>query len=341
MKKILVIRFSALGDVAISVSVIKNFLAQYPDKEIIFLTRKSFVPLFRDIKRIEFITPDLKNYKGFIGLFRLFGEINSKFDFSEVIDIHNVLRTKVLRFFFFFTFAKCFKIGKGRSEKRKAVRFKNKILKKLPHSSERYANVFEKAGYKINLTTRKLNKKSIADTEITEKLNLKSKNIGIAPFAFHKQKQYPIEKMRQVIEILDKEDISIFIFGGGQSELEIAENLESHFENVTSLVGKYNLEKELDIISNLNLMLTMDSGNMHIANLAGAKTLSVWGATHPYLGFYSTGNYNEDLFIQIPEKDLPCRPCSVFGKKKCFRNDIACLNNIAPETIAEKVLKNC
>ena len=89
-------------------------------------------------------------------------------------------------------------------------------------------------------------------------------------------------------------------------------------------------------MSHLDVMLSMDSANMHLASLVATPVVSVWGATHPYAGFMGW-NQNPENVIQIP---LECRPCSIFGQKACLRGDYACMNRIAPETIVEQIEKN-
>ena len=90
---------------------------------------------------------------------------------------------------------------------------------------------------------------------------------------------------------------------------------------------------ELTFMSTLDIMISMDSANMHLASLVGIPVVSIWGATHPYAGFMGWGQ-SIDNAIQI---DLPCRPCSIYGNKPCMRGDYACLKNISPEQIVEKV----
>jgi ADP-heptose:LPS heptosyltransferase len=86
-------------------------------------------------------------------------------------------------------------------------------------------------------------------------------------------------------------------------------------------------------MSHLDLMLSMDSANMHLASLTGVPVISIWGATHPYAGFMGYGQ-NPDNAIQT---SLPCRPCSIYGNKPCMSKDYACLNDIRPETVLEKI----
>jgi len=343
MNQILVIRFSALGDVALTVPVLIQFLEQNKETQIVMLTKKHVSPLFANIERLITITPDLSNdYKGLFGLIKLFKYINTNYNISKVIDLHDVIRTKILRFLFKMFSIKTFKIDKGRKEKRLLVSKKNKVFKNLKHTSIRYVEVFTKAGYSFELN----NNFSKTKFELSEDLKTifdfdsKTTKIGIAPFAFHKQKMYPLEKMEKVIEKLNDLNIKVYIFGGGIDEKELAQELENKYKNTISLIGKIKLKQEISIISNLNLMLTMDSANMHLTALTNTKLLSIWGSTHKYAGFTAFGNLNENNIIEISESQLNCRPCSIYGKKKCFRKDIACLNMISPEIIVNKILEN-
>ena len=136
-----------------------------------------------------------------------------------------------------------------------------------------------------------------------------------------------------VEELSRKEDVSIFLFGGKGFEEAILSKWAYEYPEVISVVGKYRLDQELALISQLDLLICMDSANMHFASVVGTKVLSVWGATHPYAGFYGY-HQNADNVIQL---DLSCRPCSVFGEKPCFRGDMACLKQISPKVIIDKV----
>ena len=149
----------------------------------------------------------------------------------------------------------------------------------------------------------------------------------------HEQKQYPIDKMKTVIEILDEKGYQIFIFGGGNQEKKIAENIEKTSNNIHSVIGKFSLEEEIALISKLDLMISMDSANMHIAALTGIKIVSIWGATHPFAGFTPFIQKEKSYIIQ--NETLDCRPCSVYGNKKCYKETLECMNSILPDRIAK------
>lgn len=162
----------------------------------------------------------------------------------------------------------------------------------------------------------------------------KGKWIGVAPFAKHRGKIYPLDEMEQVVARLSEcEDYTVFLFGGRGYEEAVLEQWEFQYPRVKSVVGKYALDNELALISQLDVLLCMDSANMHFASLVGTRVISIWGATHPYAGFYG---YHQDSGDVIQE-NLSCRPCSVFGQKACLRGDWACMALITPERIVDKV----
>ena len=151
----------------------------------------------------------------------------------------------------------------------------------------------------------------------------------------------PIEKTIDLIQHLISKDYHIILFGGGKIEQEQAEKIQAQFPNqVYSIIGQLSLLEEMALMKSVEAMITMDSSNMHLARLVNTKVISVWGATHPKLGFSPFGQEDNDLNIQIPVEDLPCRPCSVYGNKTCHRGDWACLNRIDIQNIILQIEKS-
>ncbi len=339
INQILIIRLSALGDVAMTVPVITQLVAQNPEQNVVILTKSNMKGLFEDIKGIQIVAPDFKkDYIGIFGILKLFLFLRRNFNITKIIDLHNVLRTKILTFLFAVCLIKTFRIEKGRNEKQKLTRQKNKIRTQLKHSTTRYADVLYKAGYKFNLTH---NFKTPIQAPVTDliqlfKLNTADKKIGIAPFAFHKQKMYPLEKMEKVIAELNKYNLRIYIFGGGTNEKITAEEWQNKYDKVTSLIGKIKMADEIKIINSLNLMITMDSANMHLAALTNTKIISIWGATHHFAGFSAYTETDKNIIIQ--QDNIDCRPCSVFGNKKCYKKTIECLTSINEEIIINQII---
>ena len=164
-----------------------------------------------------------------------------------------------------------------------------------------------------------------------------NKWIGIAPFAKHKGKIYPIEQQERVVAYFAAmPDVKVFLLGGGKSEKEVFDRWTAKYPSVLSLIGKLKMDTELNLMSHLDVILSMDSANMHLASLVNVPVVSVWGATHPYAGFMGW----EQLPANTVQLDLSCRPCSVYGQKPCWRGDYACLRDIKPEEIIAKIEEN-
>ena len=342
MKKehILVIRFSALGDVAMAVPVVWALAHQYPDIRITVLSRKFARPLFDDLApNVNFMEADLKKeYHGVRGLNALYRRLVAK-QFTKVADLHNVLRSEYLRLRFNLGRYRVEHINKHRRQRRKLVA--QKLKQQLPTSFDSYAEVFERLGYPINI--RKFRSifpeeggnLNMLPKEVGPKKNFEQW-IGIAPFAAHQGKVYPPRLMEQVIFSLINQypKCRIFLFGKGEQEDKYFQLWTAQYRQCLS-VKRYceSMYQELILMSHLDVMLSMDSANMHLASLTGIPVVSVWGSTHPMAGFLGF-NQNTDNAIQI---DLECRPCSIFGNKPCHRGDYACLQNIPPKRIVERI----
>ena len=326
-----------MGDVAMTVPVIQSFVKQHPEAKITFVSRSFLQPLFYDIENVSFFSVDTtKAHKGFFGLIRLFKELKS-IQPTHFADFHNVLRSKVIRLLFsFFTSVKIAVIDKGRTEKKALTRVKNKIFKQLKTSHQRYTDVLIKLGFdtKIDkdLSTNK-QQLSQQNTELFGEKNLTW--IGIAPFAAFSSKTYPEDLMLEVVQGLSKENVQLFLFGG-KADIEKLESIESKFSNVISVAGKLDgLKEELNLISNLDVMLSMDSGNAHFAAMLGVKTITLWGSTHPYAGFAPFNQPNDFCILPDLEK-YPALPSSIYGNKILPGYENA-MRSILPTTVVQKI----
>ncbi|RYG19016.1 MAG: heptosyltransferase [Chitinophagaceae bacterium] len=335
MKRIIVTRFSAMGDVAMLASVLKEFQLQHNDTEIIIVSRPAFKAFFNDIPRLIFheIFPD-GLHKGFFGLVKLFNELSS-YKATYLADLHNNLRSTVLRVLFSFGAIKTAHLNKGRSEKKALIQ--HKLHRQLQLTTERYADVFRKLGFSFDLTHQLRKENRQIPTEFQHLFALPNKKIGIAPFAQHPYKVWSLQKMEEVISYLSTNGYNVFIFGGGAVEKEKAETWAKEFANVHSTINRLNIQKELDIIANLDLMISMDSSGMHMASLVGTRCLSVWGATHPFAGFLGYGQSYEDC-IQVAH---PNRPSSIYGNKPCNCDGVEAIDMVSPEQVINQIKKIC
>jgi ADP-heptose:LPS heptosyltransferase len=328
--KILVMRFSSLGDVAMVVPVVKSFLEEHPEKEILMLSNQLYADLFMGIDRLEFFGADLaKTQKGILGIFRIYQILKKQYQIDVVADLHGVLRTFILGFLLKLSSKKIAVIDKGRFEKFALTRKGAKIFRPLPHSTERYLNVFEALGFSIEKALTQLSK-TLKPASINPKLK-----IGFAPFAKHTAKMYSLDKFKQVVAHFNKMPYKLYFFGGGTAEKRIIEEWENFFGHAIKTLPGLTFKEELEVMKTMNVLVTMDSANMHLASLVDVPVVSVWGATHPYAGFYG---FNQDPLNAV-QVDLSCRPCSVFGNEPCWRGDYACMKHITPEMIIAKVEK--
>ena len=341
---ILIIRFSAMGDVAMTVPVVCALAHQYPHVRITVLSRPFARPLFEDLApNVGFMGADTKGeYHGFKGLNALYRRLTAK-NFTAIADLHNVLRSDYLRMRFNLDRYKVAHLDKHRQERRALTSARNKVLSPLPTAFDSYAKVFEELGYPIDLSqTYPLRPSGTSLRLLPEAIGEKKpfqQWIGIAPFAAHPGKASPIGRMEQVIDGLSRKHPScrIFLFGGGDRERELIGGLVERHPNCVSVPALlHGLSEELILMSHLNVMVSMDSANMHLASLAGAPVVSVWGATHPYAGFMGWRQKAGNA-VQL---DMPCRPCSIFGNKKCLRGDHACMATLDPQLIINKVEDN-
>jgi len=304
-----------MGDVAMTVLVLKVFSETYPEVKITVLSRAFFKPFFEDIPNIEFLEADVNGKHKGLGLLKLAKEAK-KLGIDGVADLHNVIRSKIITTYLSITGIKTATLNKGRSEKKALTREKSKDFRQLKTTHQRYADVFYKLGFPLDLkTSSALPRKDFTQNFQNLVGSTPKKIIGIAPFAAYNSKMYPLELMREVISKLDKTGLySILLFGGGSKEISKLKTIAEDFSSVTSVAGILSFKEELALISNLDLMLSMDSGNGHLAAIYGVPVISLWGVTHPYAGFAPFGQAKENCLVADRIK-YPLIPTSIYGNK--------------------------
>jgi ADP-heptose:LPS heptosyltransferase len=333
---ILVIRLSAMGDVAMAVPVLRVLAQTYPELKITVLSRPFFKPLFEDIPNLDFLEADVYGEHKRFGLLKLANEAKD-LGIDAVADLHNVIRSKIITKYLKFKGIDTATIDKGRAEKKALIAAKGEAISQLKTTHQRYADVFEKLGFPLNLGKHIAPPKKRLSPKLNGLLGVESKKlIGIAPFAAHQSKMYPLSLMAEVIRELDRTDkYRIFLFGGGKKEIKLLKEMEIPFANVTNVAGKLSFIEELALISNLNLMLSMDSGNGHLAAMYGVPVITLWGVTHPFAGFVPF-NQPESNQILSDRKEYHLIPTSVYGNKfpKGYEE---VMKTISPETVVQKV----
>lgn len=331
-------RVSAIGDVAMIVPLVLGLRQQYPALKITVLSRAFFEPLFREIPEIGFYAIDVKGkHKGILGLYKLFKELK-RFHIDAFADLHNVLRSKIIGFFFRLSGIPVVIMNKGRAERKELTALKPKTLSPIKPIVERHAEVFKKLQLPVSLKQIQL----LSASEISSKVKILAgekscKWIGIAPFAAFKTKMYPLELMEQVIEQLALKNVKIFLFGGGDQEVKSLDKLSLLSEKCISMAGKLSFKEELQLISQLDLMLSMDSGNGHLAAIYGVPVVTIWGNTHPSAGF-APFRQPEANCITPDRIKYPLIPTSIYGKK-IVEGYEDCMASISPDQVMKTLIR--
>lgn len=327
---ILAIRFSAIGDVAMTVPVLDSFARQYPQHHITFLSNPRFEPFFSGMpSNFTFRGADVKKqYHGTSGLKLLVSELAAS-NYDTVLDLHGVLRSEYISTGLMLKGCRVYRIGKDRIGREAVTRRILKRTKPLASAFERYGKVFTKAGFDIDIAFKNIFC-NVPDGILSEVGAKEQSWIGIAPFAAHKGKIYPLELMERVVSGLQQKPrwSRIFVFAYGDERAQV-EQWPVLYNKVTLISGQYDMGQELQLMYWLDCMVCMDSSNMHLASLAGTRVVSVWGATHPVAGFLGYGQSVQDC-VQL---DMDCRPCSIYGKKECRFGDYRCMSRISPDSI--------
>jgi ADP-heptose:LPS heptosyltransferase len=337
-KHILVLRFSAMGDVAMTVPVIRAVMQQYPNLKITVVSRTQYKPFFDGIAHVNFAEPDFeRRHKGLFGLFRLYKDLK-KLHVHAVADLHNVLRTKVITSLFKRRGKTVATLNKMRAERAKLTARTKSVFEPMPHLTALHAEVFAQLGFPVDLTNPVFPPAETLTEDITSTIGSKTGTwIGIAPFAQHQGKIYPKDLMLEVIHQLSAQpDTTLLLFGGGRDE---AQKLKKYAEGKPNIIviagGKLNMKQEIKIISNLDVMISMDSANGHIAAMVGTKVVTLWGATHPYVGF---APFMQPMSRQLManREQYPALPTSAYGNKEVKGYEDA-MRTITPQMVVNKV----
>lgn len=338
-KRILAIRLSALGDVAMTVPVLLSVTRLNPEVQVLFITKTHFAPVLERLNNLQVHSFEARGvHKGLKGLWRLRRELKEE-DFDSVADLHAVLRTGILKLFFSFSGIPFKSLQKGRREKKQLTSGDPTAFKPLKSTHERYADVFRRLGYKAAPNAGDILKREAWPTNFDDGLTQSGWiRVGLAPFAAHSGKCYPERQMKELIELLRGiPNLRLYLFGGGQREIKVLDSWEEEFPYCVSVAGKIPLNEELALISNLRLMISMDSGNGHLAAMYGLPVLTLWGVTHPYAGFTPFNQPEANSLLANREK-YPAIPTSVYGNKVPEGYDRV-MESIPAERVYKRVLE--
>ena len=317
MKKILVIRLSSLGDVVLTQSVVQALRNEFPDTQIHYLTKKTYSPIVEMFNCVDKIHYWENKYTLLKNLRKL------KFDIT--IDLHSKFNTFIIKSFV--NANRTITYNKEHLLRRKIV--KQKTNRTISSTVGLYFTALKKFGLDSEVIVPKLfPSKNTAIPEICPISN-QAKYIGIFPGALHKTKQYPIRHLAKFIDSVPTELNCKFLIFGSEAERDLSEDLNSLTNtNIIDLSGKLDLQQLVAAIDKMDIIISNDSGPMHIAAALQKPQIAIFGATHPKLGF--TPMNKKAIILSA---DLCCQPCSLHGGKECPIRHFNCMNLITAEQI--------
>lgn len=324
MKHVLVIRLSALGDVALMAPIVRAYADANSDIRFTLAGPPMLAPLFAGMANVEFL--GLKKKQSFVKIYKVLNDVGA----DTVIDLHKVNRVgfaiTLLRLRHLLNpHFRIFALYKGKVSRWLYLHHWCRQPRKPQW--QRYDDVFRRAGFKCNALTEKAEP---SDCRINSDNSVRK--IGVAPFAQHEGKIWPLERTEALVRMLSERGHEVVLFGS-KDEAPVLEKWARHYTGVTSVAGRLPFAEELEIIRGLAVMVSMDSANMHFASALGTPVVSIWGATHPDFGFYGFGQDRANALCA----NLPCQPCSAYGNKPCRYGDHRCMTAITPEMVMKKI----
>ena len=323
---VLVLRFSALGDVAMTLPVVYSVARAYPHVRFTVVTREFFARIFLNTpENVTVLGVDLKKrYHGVSGALKLCRDL-AMLKPTAVADLHNVFRTWLIDKYMQMRGVKVAMVNKMRSARSKMLREK---AEQTPFV-ERYSAVFSQLGFPAELTFKTV----LDESNKVPPIEVLHPSIGIAPYARYYNKTYPPERMRRVVEMLCRKGYKVYLYGGRGAEADQLLNWAGSIHGCESVAGKYSLAEEMALMSQMDLMVSMDSANQHLAALTGAKVLTIWGSTAPSCGFTAFGHGASDGVCL----NLDCQPCTVAGSPTCPFGHLDCMSLLTEQTIVETI----
>jgi heptosyltransferase-2 len=321
--KILAVRFSSLGDIVLTVPLLRKLREKNPGAVIDYLTKQRYSQFLKELNYIDNVI-EARDDINFRELKRLKSVISEN-KYDVIYDLHNNLKTLYLKIFqksLIRTFRKY------SLRKYIYVNLKINLLKNILPVYKRY---LQTGNFYNGFTTEKF---TVNGHNILSEYNIPDEKtiICIAPVSRHFTKTYPAEYYSRFIEMFDADKYA-FVIVGTADQKNSAEALNS--TNVINLCGKTDLRELMGIIQKSSLMISGDTGPMHIAEMLGIPLIMLAGSSVREFGFYPQ---SADAVV-IEVSNLPCRPCSHIGRNFCPKNHFRCMKDISPEMIYEKTVK--
>ena len=334
---LLISRLSAIGDVAMVVPLLQAALERYPHLHLVVLTRPFLRELFLPLPRTQVHPVDLQGrHRGLPGLWRLSQELTDHYPLDGMVDLHDVLRTQVLRRLLHLRGLPVSRLHKDRAARRRLTRRSHKDRRPARHSFDLYAEALARAGFPVEVdaaTAPTLDFSAFAPTQGWPALP--HPWVGIGPFASRPEKTYPTERIAAVAEALAQDGLTVWLFGGAGDRPWFEALVQRHPHLRIAPIDP--LREEMALIQQLDLMVSPDSANGHLARLVGVPTLSLWGPTHPDAGFRPLGPPEAVHALQMTTGELACRACFVVKARPCYRGDHACMQRLAASQLEQRI----
>jgi heptosyltransferase-2 len=330
--KILIIRLSSIGDIVLSTPLIRLLRNKFPSAQIDFVIKKEFAELLKFnphlTNLIEFDTGN-----GFKELLRLKSRI-LKERYDLIVDIHNNLRSVFLRTF---SGARVLKVNKRVFKRFLLVKFKINLYKNITPVAERYIETVSQLSIKNdNQGLELFVPKDIIDIA-KDKINFSNSDryIAIAPSAKHETKRWLPERFAEVGNRLSEKFNAKIILMGGKEDEQICKLIETMMKNKPiNVCGKTSLLESAGILSLCEMLITNDSGLMHIGSAMKTKVVAIFGSTVKEFGFFPYGTKSV-----VVEKSISCRPCSHIGRDKCPKKHFKCMKEIQVDDVYDACVK--
>lgn len=339
--KTLVIRFSSIGDIVLSSPLLRVLRAKFPEGQIDFVTRKEYAELVRNNHNIN-LTYEFDASTGFDGLRALKKRIKAE-RYDLVVDIHDSLRSKYLRSI---PGVKDMAVIKKRVvERSMLVKFKKNVYRDHVPVPDRYIEPLKRFGIQndgkgLDLPIPDEVLFRVSGKIATLRLNRFEKTIGLCPGARHGTKRWPRERFAELaIRFVREFDAKVLVFGG-EDEREICSFIagsvlrETGKERATDFSGELSLLETAAALEFCDIVVTNDTGLMHIATAMQKKVVAIFGSTVREFGFFP---YAAGATV-IEQQGLACRPCSHIGLPSCPEGHFRCMNESSVEQVYQGVL---
>jgi D,D-heptose 1,7-bisphosphate phosphatase len=326
-KNILVVRLSSLGDVILTSATVLNLKVNFPGSHIVYLTKERYKPLVGCFEGIDEIMA-LPQSAGSIDHFKLALKLD-EYNFDTIIDLHGNFRSWFARKIIAAN-VRCV-YPKRRIERLRIVK-RHRLPAAWPHTIDLYNNCVEQLEGRV-VCKRPIMKPPVVEEEISSILKPvenKRNVVVIAPGAAHPNKQWPMERFTEVAMNLHRSHGAVIVWAVTATD-RVQPQLEGKIsaDHFLELVD-YPVDKLAGVIARADLTIANDSGIAHLSSAVGTPVVALFGPTHPALGFAPRG-----LFDRVVEVDEFCRPCSLHGKKECYRDKRYCFTRITPEMVYE------